>query len=249
MTYDEEIEPDNLIPEYLKAQKDLLEYERSGRKKSTRESENSQDSETEFAIAKLKAKLEKIQNDVLFDKFLAEQQWKTQRIALEKEIAVAKKQAKNLEKSESELGSNPENPDPLDDVNEEAERIAAEILKETNEGEDDYLGDLFGSLPQHEVDPTTGKTNTVITSADGAKIVIKDFGKWTGISPRRVLEEACRSRYVGYRQSNRFHARKLTIAGTLPSKSSTRSSPRPHSQTATPLILPGQRLKTHLSIS
>ncbi|CAH0059275.1 unnamed protein product [Clonostachys solani] len=194
VTYDEEIEPDNLIPEYLKAQKDLLEYERSDRRKSTRESDNSQDSETEFAIAKLKAKLEKIQNDVLFDKFLAEQQWKAQRIALEREIAVAKKQAKNDEKSESELGGNTGNPDPLDDVNEEAERIAAEILKESNEGEDDYLGDLFGSLPQHEVDPTTGKTNTVITSADGAKIVIRDFGKWTGISPRRVLEEACRSR-------------------------------------------------------
>jgi ATP-dependent RNA helicase DHX29 len=80
------------------------------------------------------------------------------------------------------------------DVNNEAERIAAEILAEVNDDDEDDIGGLFASLPQNEVDASTGESRTVVNSSDGSQIVIRDFGKTTGISPRRALEEACRSR-------------------------------------------------------
>ncbi len=90
-------------------------------------------------------------------------------------------------------------PSGTDDINDEAARIAAEILAENEEDEDDddqALADLFSSLPVSEVDPLTGKTNTVMNGPDGSKVVIRDFGKWNGVNPSRTLEEACRAKVV-----------------------------------------------------
>ena len=72
--------------------------------------------------------------------------------------------------------------------------------RQDNADEDESLSDLFASLPVQETDPTTGKTANVINTSDGVKIYIRDFGKWTGVSPMRALEEACRSRLVGSNQ-------------------------------------------------
>lgn len=134
------------------------------------------------------AKLDRIERDILFDKFVAEQQWRAKKISLEKEYAAKKAEAKK-EEAPREPPASEEGPD---DVNAEAERIAAEVLAQ--EDDDGALADLFSSLPVSEVDPVTGKTSTVVNEANGAKVTIRDFGKWTGVSPMRALEEACRSR-------------------------------------------------------
>lgn len=190
VTCDSDIEPDDLVPQYLQTKAKLLELER-GPNKSNQSKDS--DADDELAIAKLEAKIRKIESDVLFDRFVAEQQWKAQRITLEKQLAAAKKEAQ----SQTEPSVTPEEisveKSSGDDINDEAERIAAEILAEANDDDDD-IGGLFASLPQSEVDAKTGETRTVINSADGTKTVIRDFGKWTGVNPRRALEEACRSR-------------------------------------------------------
>ena len=190
MTYDSDIEPDNLIPEYVSTKGKLLEIERGGER--SRSKSGTDTPESDLTAARLQAKLSKIQNDVLFDAFAAEQQWQAKRIILERELAEAKKlaQSQNDESPSNEVAE----PTQLnDDVNDEAERIAAEVLAEVD-GSDDGIEGLFASLPQSEVDPTTGQSQTIISSADGTKTVVRDFGKWTGISPRRALDEACRAR-------------------------------------------------------
>jgi ATP-dependent RNA helicase DHX29 len=68
------------------------------------------------------------------------------------------------------------------------------MLEEDSSDDDAALADLFASLPVNEVDPITGKSTTVVNSSNGVKVTIRDFGKWTGVSPTRVLEEACRAR-------------------------------------------------------
>ncbi|QPG98163.1 hypothetical protein C2857_007324 [Epichloe festucae Fl1] len=187
MTYDLDIEPDDLEPEYVSAKVQLLELSR-GKKASNGESD------VPMEIAKLEAKIRKIENDVLFDRFSAEQKWKSERIIIEKQLAAAKKEAQAMAQEEKDAAEAETHCKPKeDDVNEEAERIAAEILAQQHDDDDDISG-LFASLPQNEVDPDTGRTLTTINSADGTKLVLRDFGKWTGVSPRRVLEEACRSR-------------------------------------------------------
>lgn len=141
--------------------------------------------------AKLLAKLQKIESDVLFDKGAAELEWKSKKIELEKEFAM--RRALQKEEATPDVVNPPIDEEPEDSVNAEAERIAAELLAEAQD-DDGGLGNLFDTLPQSEVDPTTGATRTVMTSSDGIKLTIRDFGKWSGVNPRRILEESCRSR-------------------------------------------------------
>lgn len=186
MTYDSDIEPDDLHPQYLATKIRLLEMSKLN--DPTKKSEKSPESNEK---AKLLAKLQKIESDVLFDKAAAELEWKSRRIELEKEFAMER----NRQKAETKpvLESHVIDEEPDDSVNAEAEKIAAELLAEAHD-DDGGLGNLFDALPQSEVDPSTGATRTVMTSSDGVKLTIRDFGKWSGVNPRRVLEESCRSR-------------------------------------------------------
>jgi ATP-dependent RNA helicase DHX29 len=193
VTFDEEIEPDQLLPFYLDTKTKLFEIQRprqdTSKRKGTKEKPNGSSDDPEEAL--LLAKISRVEKDVLFDKYVAEQQWRNKRIVLEKEYAAARAEEKKKETPE-ETPEEASMPDDSNDVNAEAERIAAEILAE--EDDDDALAGLFATLPVSEVDPVTGKTNTVMNGADGSKLIIRDFGKWTGVTPMRVLEEACRAR-------------------------------------------------------
>jgi len=195
-SYDEDIEPDQLLPFYLETKAKLFEVQRprqdQGKGKGPKVKPGAQPVSPEEAL--LLAKIDRVEKDVLFDKYVAEQQWRAKRIVLEKEYsAVLKKQAEKLKEVDGDAGAS----EGLEGVNEEAERIAAEILAEDDDDDDDQtLADLFSSLPVSEVDPVTGKSSTVMNGPDGSKVTIRDFGKWTGVSPMRALEEACRSRFV-----------------------------------------------------
>ncbi|KAH7193190.1 P-loop containing nucleoside triphosphate hydrolase protein [Fusarium flagelliforme] len=187
---DSDIEPDELVAKYLDSKAKLLEYERG-------HAENlpTIQHDEELAVAKLEAKIRKIESDVLFDRYEAEQQWKIQRVDLERQLAAAKQERQDQAVDKPTTEEEPASEKTDDgDVNNEAERIAAEILAEVNDDDEDDIGGLFASLPQNEVDASTGESRTVVNSSDGSQIVIRDFGKTTGISPRRALEEACRSR-------------------------------------------------------
>lgn len=190
VTCDSDIEPDDLVPQFLETKARLLELERKGGKSSQ------EDVDHELAIARLQAKIKRIENDVLFDSFVADQLWKSQRIELEKQLAATKKEAQSHSVDPAPSEETTEEKKSDDGINDEAQRIAAEILAETVDDDGEDLGGLFDSLPQSETDAKTGETRTVISSADGTKAYIRDFGKWSGINPRRALEEACRSRLV-----------------------------------------------------
>jgi len=137
--------------------------------------------------------MKKIEDDILFDQYLANQQWETMRIQLEREAAAHRNaQETNPDPDDSQESETLVDSD--DEVSREAAKIGAALLEENGSDDDDALADLFASLPVNEVDPLTGKSSTVVNGSDGVKVTIRDFGKWTGISPMRVLEEACRAR-------------------------------------------------------
>lgn len=193
ITCDSDIEPDDLIPVYIETKSKLFSAERA-----QQESKRSKPSvpTDEGVIPRLQAKLERIEKDVLFDRYPAEQQWKAKKMALEKELAATRRQKAQDATSEATETSPEPTEEPLTgDVNDEAERMAAEILAEGADDDDDNaLAGLFDSLPTNEVDADTGKTNTVVNGPDGVKVTIRSFGTWTGVSPMRALEEACRAR-------------------------------------------------------
>ncbi|KAK1781419.1 P-loop containing nucleoside triphosphate hydrolase protein [Copromyces sp. CBS 386.78] len=195
VVFDEYIEPDQLLPFYLETKTKLFEIQRprldTAKGKKGKAEANPSDAEE----ALLLAKIERVEKDILFDKYVAEQKWRDLKIDLEKDYAANKK--KMVEEEEEKKQAEEETPAPTeaDDIAAEAERMAAELLAENPEDDDDEgLAGMFASLPVNEVDPTTGKTHTVMNNADGSKTQIRDFGKWTGVSPMRALEEACRSR-------------------------------------------------------
>lgn len=215
VTYDSDIEPDDLVPSYLDTRTKLFglqrpqqDVARKGRKSRqplqlpTAMGNSADDMET----AKLLAKLDKIEKDPLFDAGLARMQWEAKRITLERDYA-------EMKKTTSDAGASPQAPDqrqadkdkpqPADDGNnddddddeiaKEAKKMAEEILAQDDDDEDQALADLFSALPTNEVD-ADGKTSTVLNNSDGTKVTIQDFGKFTGVSPTRILEEACRAR-------------------------------------------------------
>ncbi|KAL1837899.1 hypothetical protein VTJ49DRAFT_3266 [Mycothermus thermophilus] len=194
VTYDEDIEPDELLPLYLETKAKLFAIQRprqdATKRKGCKDSIQTPE-DPEEAI--LLAKLDRIERDVLFDKGVAEGQWRTKRIALEKEFAAAKAVEKQKESAEKKEEAETPAPAESDDVSAEAERMAAELLAEVDD-DDDALAGLFASLPVSEVDPVTGKASTVMNGADGSKTRIRDFGKLAGVTPMRALEEACRAR-------------------------------------------------------
>lgn len=215
---DSDFEPDDLLPEYMKAKTKLFELERplqegkkggkKGAKKGAKQTDTpaaTEDQEMEMAI--LRARIDRIERDVLFERAPAEHEWKTKLAALEKDY-VAKKIAEKQAARKPEPAEAPSEPEPPaeqpdtagdasaednDDIALQAERMAAEILARNDEDEDAGLADMFSSLPVTEVDQS-GNSNTVINNSDGSRLVIRDFDKWAGVSPLRVLEEACRSR-------------------------------------------------------
>ncbi|KAJ4417261.1 hypothetical protein N0V82_006294 [Gnomoniopsis sp. IMI 355080] len=211
LTYDSDIEPDDLIPAYLDTKAKLFAIQRplqDGLKKGQKSGIQLQpppttaDSLDDTEIAKLLAKLDRVEKDPLFDAGLARMQWEPRRIALERDYADEKKLKAELEAAKIAKDRKPEDEkmrsdssdedEDDDDIAKEAKKMAAEILAQ-NEDEDQGLADMFADLPTNDVD-ADGKTTTVLNNSDGSKVIIRDFGKWSGISPTRVLEEGCRSR-------------------------------------------------------
>ncbi len=201
VTYDSDIEPDDLIPAYIESRTRLFEIQRPlqdvGKQKNRKAAPAApRDPAEEAEVARLEAKIDHIEKDVIFqrDCDVAEQQWRAKKASLEKDYTANRKQ--KLEEAEEAGDATTESvaAGTQNGVTDEAERIAAEILAENEDEDDDGLADLFASLPVSEVDPDTGKIQTVMNGSQGSRVVIRDFGKWTGVSPVRALEEACRSR-------------------------------------------------------
>ncbi|KUI62654.1 ATP-dependent RNA helicase DHX29 [Cytospora mali] len=222
VTYDSDIEPEDLVPVYLETKAKLFAVQRpkqDGQSKGRKSGQQLQppasasNSTDDLEIAKLLAKIDWIEKDPLFDSGLARLQWDSKRIELERDYAEERKRKTEAETeapantAEAEQAKeNEESPaddddDEDDEVAKEAKKMAAEILAQNEDDEDQALSDLFAALPTSEVDAATGKANTVITNNDGSKVTIRDFGKWTGMNPTRVLEEACRSRDSSVRLS------------------------------------------------
>lgn len=200
--YDSDLDPDDLLPVYLECKTELFHLQshtskpptsRPGVRNHTPHSRVSAPP-TGPEAAKLLRKIKKIEDDVLFDQYIADQQWEMKRIQLERDAA-AHRSALHLSQDAGSQGSE-SLVDSDDDVSKEAAKMGAALLEDTGSDDEAALADLFASLPVDEVDPLTGKSSTVINGTNGVKVTIRDFGKWTGVNPTRVLEEACRARWV-----------------------------------------------------
>ena len=202
--YDSDIEPEDFLREYVNCKKIVYLSQLnkpakhpprpSGRNGTQPQPEKEPaDAETAKALRKIK----KIENDVLFDPYPAHLEWEKERIQLERDAA-SRRHAEQLKAESVDSQESETLVDSDDEISQEAAKMGEALLEETGSDDDAALADLFASLPVDEVDPLTGKSTTVVHGSDGSKVTIRDFGKWTGVNPTRVLEEACRARYAGF---------------------------------------------------
>lgn len=179
-----ELEPDTLVPKYLELQTrlynlspDVFDRPKKG-KKSGRE--NAEGGPTDPQVANIQRKVSKIENDVLFDREDAGQNWRAKLDDLRKEAAFflhsKREEEKPTEEQEQPEEANPE-PDPESDA----------LLGNAENAE--LLGDMF------EAEEPALETGVILDELSKASMHVHDFGRTTGLSPRRILEETCKSRY------------------------------------------------------
>lgn len=138
-------------------------------------------------IIRLLQKLDKLETDILFDKDEALRQWFEIRNQLAKDAAERKRlhldNGTTQPKSDGAVMQAPR-PSPEPDKSQE----------HADENGDDMLIGLFSSLPELSTDATTSVTTILSPTPNNRIVTIRDFGKPTGLKPRRVFEEACKAR-------------------------------------------------------
>lgn len=189
---DSDLEPDELLSAYLtskarlfEAQPDLVDG-RAGVRKSTTNVRNRPDSipVASRSVKKLQQKIEKIESDILFDKRDADARWVHARNLLAQEAAERRKNQlpPPLRANTTRTLETPVTP---------SESSQSTTSSEDTDNDDHAIGNLFGA------EPSSSTASVPQQGADASSEVvssIRDFGKSTGMSPRRVLEDACHAK-------------------------------------------------------
>ena len=127
-------------------------------------------------IEKLQARLDALTADILFDRQEAEISWSAKRIELVQEASM--KRQLGIAKSASTVSDrNPKAKDQTSALRSEDETEIA-------------LGDFFEALP----DPDSKVLPSQPEDQNADPVEVRHFGKWSGIAPRRILEESCKAR-------------------------------------------------------
>jgi len=189
-----DLEPEALLSSYLKTKSRLYELEpavtENTRLKKNRAVTNSSVPRT-LKGRKLQQKLHKIESDILFDLPKAETEWATKKVEMARQAAERKRFQLAVNAS-----AEPQKPIAKDAKDQRLHRIpemAGMIGLETNNdsgSEDEYmLGGIFNALPgvyENAPESMNGAESTIVTT--------RDFGRISGMHPKRVLEETCKSR-------------------------------------------------------
>ncbi|KAI2787825.1 hypothetical protein POX_f08203 [Penicillium oxalicum] len=178
---DSSVDPDNMVTEWLDLQTrlyglqpDLFDRPGKGKKARGPTTELSGDP----TIARLQRKTAKIERDVLFEAQEAEFMWRSKLNELRKDATFIQRPTEPRKKIQP----------PVDTAKESGEAITDGDSLDADDDAAGLLGGMFEADPNDE--SILGLPPPVIET----KFTIRDFGKTSGLSPRRVLEESCRAR-------------------------------------------------------
>lgn len=184
-----DLEVDELIPAYLRVRGRLYEIDPQLAEPVTRKQPKGAKTKKTLsspaaatpAARKLLSQLQQITSDALFDEREAEEQWPAKRNQLAIDQA-AKRQRPEAQPDQQQQQD--EDPPKSNSVPDTAEHSGSEE-------EVDLLGGMFSAIPDRVI-----PTQTEAKDALPDNIFLRDFGKLSGLTPRRLLEEAVRSRFV-----------------------------------------------------
>ncbi|KAH0388309.1 ATP-dependent RNA helicase A, partial [Aureobasidium melanogenum] len=201
-----DLDPDEMLSTYLRTKLRLYERNPSLVNDPTKKSKFQRGKTTPSpqkptpGESKLQQRLKSIESDVLFDKDLADMRWIEERNQILQTQSERKRfnlagEVKEKKEADETLHNTPRE-SATDDVMAEAEAAAQQLLDEMGE-DDEMLGGMFGEATEGAShDAASGQTDNV-----DSNLTIRNFGKITGINPRRTFEEACRSRDSGAKVS------------------------------------------------
>lgn len=119
-------------------------------------------------VKKLQSRISALERDVLFERDNAEPIWAAMQIELQRERAMRRREA---DVSPAIAMSR---------LAEHEDKLAQSIAPSVDADADDILGNMFGG--EQSGDAVTEST---------VNIHIKDFGKYSGLSPRKLLDQVC----------------------------------------------------------
>ncbi|KAF2478195.1 P-loop containing nucleoside triphosphate hydrolase protein [Lindgomyces ingoldianus] len=192
---DSDIEPDQLVPTYLKIKGKLFEIdpdhlEYRSRKQAKASKGKKLPPSKKFnptAVQKLESQLKQLESDGLFDQYDADVQWP----ALRNRIAQNNANDKRPQLPESAQPSQSDNGSstalvPTDSQVEDPESDPHGLFLDE---ESSLLGDMFTAIPDD-----ASKAGAESRSSPSSTTMLKDFGKQSGMAPRKLLEETVRAR-------------------------------------------------------
>lgn len=182
---DDHEDPEALIPRFIELRTRLYNldpdiFSKAKKPMKNLAFESAKGPQVNRDIAKVKAKLSSLENDVLFDLRRAEEEWNEKLCELWRTRGETLQKAMN---SEPQVSSSRQakSMDTADKVSKSSDQ--------ESDGED-MLGDMFSVESQPPADdvPAEGILgNTMIKS--------RNFGKASGLNPRKILEDTCRARF------------------------------------------------------
>lgn len=213
---DSSIDPDTMVPEWVELQTRLYAlqpelFDRPGKGKKGRGPAADQSDDPE--VAKLLRKIAKIERDVLFERQVAEYIWKGKLEELRKDATFMRRPVERKKESSPTAEADEQAPVPaLDGLD-----LTVPSLEEMDDGTG-VLGDMF----QEETEGSGSVLGLPPPKVEAA-VTLRDFGKSTGLSPRRVLEETCKARdssckiaYQDYSQSSHHNKKAVEVRWSKP---------------------------------
>ena len=179
---DSSVDPDTMVPEWLELQTKLYTlqpelFDRPGKGKKGRGNGDSPSNDSE--VLKIQRKIARIERDVLFERQEAEYIWKEKLDELRKDAAFLRQTTAPKKANQPSQVSSPTLDGP---------EYTIPSLEEMDDGAG-LLGDMF----KDELDGSGSVLNLPPPVVE-TKVTLRDFGKFSGLTPRRVLEETCKAR-------------------------------------------------------
>ena len=193
---DSDMDPDTMTERYVELQTRLykLDQEADITKHQTqsnprKQSPNTPPKDLQPQLVKILRKLDRLKSDILFDKFDAEQKWTEKRNYMAKATA----QRKKLQLIESEPSKTTLMGKYADDnLTSHLEPEKSDNFQE--DGGAEALGEFFSGLPDNNLVDDRGLSSLDVQAPFQQHRRVRNLGRWNGISPRRILEDACKAR-------------------------------------------------------
>lgn len=197
---DSDLEPDQLVSTYIKIKGRLFEIDPEAieskphkRPKGAKGLDKKASKGQSPTVRKLLSQLQQLESDALFDQVEADIQWPVKRNNIAQARAAQRREQDITRDGNSEQPA-PQNSAPGSTTSKNQE--SPPVVSDPHPDEDDtsMLGDMFAAVPDN-IAPTDEVANAR-TSIE--KVTLRDFGKQSGITPRRTLEEVVRARSVSH---------------------------------------------------